>query len=173
MEDCCVCLEPTSDKIECNHYICLVCLMLLASNNHDKCPICRAKIGEQPKPKPYVYVENLDLDLDHLLGTHVTYGFGGSQTYRRNHQHGFAEILITKGHLKNIKKIDKDKRDMSDFEWKLVYHNGKENVYPVRRQQGKIYGFCSKLNAQYKRRELSLSDEQKDIMRKYGIYTKH
>lgn len=40
-ENCCVCLEPTSDTTACNHGICLKCREKCLLKKMNKCPICR------------------------------------------------------------------------------------------------------------------------------------
>ena len=45
--DCCICYEKTNILItECNHYICLHCLLKL---NKEECPYCRKKFRKLPE----------------------------------------------------------------------------------------------------------------------------
>lgn len=49
--DCCICLEPTSHTLECNHYTCIPCLKVHIKKSN-LCCICRQPFDT----KPYKYV---------------------------------------------------------------------------------------------------------------------
>jgi hypothetical protein len=62
MEICCMCLEPTKHKLECNHFNCIDCLKRLIKKS-DLCPICRREFNIQPyKYNPPKHTPNLKLN---------------------------------------------------------------------------------------------------------------
>jgi hypothetical protein len=52
MDICSICLEQTTNKIECNHYHCVPCLKILVRKK-TICPICRQSFNISP----YCYVK--------------------------------------------------------------------------------------------------------------------
>lgn len=51
INDCCICLEPTSHTLECNHPTCIPCLKVHIKKSN-LCPLCR----QQFDTKPYKYI---------------------------------------------------------------------------------------------------------------------
>jgi len=59
--ECCVCYNKSIMLItECNHYICLSCILKLKK---DECPCCRTKFKESPKDIYLNYMVNSKVHL--------------------------------------------------------------------------------------------------------------